>query len=160
MDQSGFTSMLSRHEPALRKYAMKLTGDYDDANDLYQDTCLRGWSFLHQFKEGTNEAAWLSVIMRNSFINGFRKVRATPEMLDYNDVYYIATPIFSEKDKALSDRMTRALNGLSNEYRFLFTMSHVEGYTDEELAALASIPKGTVKSRLHRGKMYLQQVLG
>lgn len=151
--------MLSRHEHTLRKYAMKLTGDYDDANDLYQDTCLRGWTFLHQFKEGTNEVGWLSVIMRNSFINGFRRVRATPEMLSYNDVYYIANPIYNEKDKALDDRMTQALNGLCKEYRFLFTMSHVEGYTDEELAALARIPKGTVKSRIHRGKKYLQQVL-
>lgn len=138
---------------------MKLTKDYDDANDLYQDTCLRGWIFIDQFSEGTNEMAWLGTIMRNNFINNFRKVRATPEMVSYQEVPYLSHPAVKEQDRALSDRMTAALNELSKEYRFLFTMAHVEEFTYDELAALANIPKGTVRSRLHRGKMYLQQIL-
>jgi RNA polymerase sigma-70 factor (ECF subfamily) len=162
MDQSlqaRFSAMVTRHEKPLRNYAMKLTNDYDEANDLFQDTCLLGWRFLHHFQEGTNEVGWMSVIMRNQFKNGLRKKRVMPEMIPYEDVYFTARPLRENRDQALSDRMIGALNGLSLDSRLMFALATVEDYSYIELAKMFDLPRGTVASRLMKTRRDLHNSL-
>ena len=158
--QPRFTKMISRHEESLRSYAMKLTGDCDDANDLFQDTCLNGWRFLNSFQEGSNERAWLGVIMRNAFINGFRRIRKTPEMVGYEDVYFIAQPLTDSRERELSDEVLQALGCLDKTSRTLFVMDVLGEYNYFELGKVFNIPRGTVASRLRRSRQALRSALG
>ena len=159
MNQSQFASMIARREQALRRYAIKLTGDYDDANDLFQDTCLNAWRFIHQFEVGSHELGWLVRIMKNAFINGFRRVRATPEMVGYDDVYLTANPLEESRERQLSDEVLEALGCLDKTSRTLFMLDVLGGYNYFELAKVFNIPRGTVASRLRRTREALRMEL-
>jgi len=154
---------------AVYTFAYRLTSDASQADDLTQDTYLRAWRFIHRYDENTNAKAWLFRICRNAFINDYRSKVRQPYKVNYEDivVYHnedepVAQNYFGLHEelggKLIGDEVTMALNTLRPEFR-LVVLLDLEDFTYEEIAAIASIPIGTVRSRLHRARNILAQTL-
>lgn len=159
------------HMDAMYNFAFRLTNDEDDANDLLQDTCLKAFRFISSFEKGTNAKAWLFRILKNSFINDYRKKSKEPNKVDYQDV---ETTYNSDEDgeitlthdlraesvqEMIGDEIATALNSLQVDFRTVIILCDVEGFTYEEMAKILDIPIGTVRSRLHRARMLLKEKL-
>ncbi|MEI7802117.1 MAG: sigma-70 family RNA polymerase sigma factor [Bacteroidota bacterium] len=155
---------------ALYNFAYHLTFNEDDANDLVQDTFLKSYRFINSYERGTNAKAWLFKILKNSFINEYRKKVRTPREVDYED--YIA---YQDSDEAtgigsldmrsnlfqnmMGDEITGAINSLPADFRTVILLCDVEDFTYEEIAKIVDIPVGTVRSRLHRARNMLKEKL-
>lgn len=155
---------------SMYNFAFRLTYDEDDAKDLVQETYLKAYRFINSFQRGTNAKAWLFRILKNSFINDFRKKSKEPPKLDYQEVesYYnsddINKPITTDlRVEALrdmiGDEVSTALNALAVDFRTVIILCDLEGFTYEEMAKILDIPIGTVRSRLHRARNLLKQKL-
>lgn len=159
------------HIHSLYNAAYRFTMDEDDANDLVQDTYLKAFRFINSFQQGTNAKAWLFRILRNSFINDYRKKRKEPAKVDYQEVetYYnseeaeadnITTDLRVETlQEMIGDEVANALNSLAVDFRTVIILADIEGFTYEEMAKILNIPIGTVRSRLHRARNLLKDKL-
>jgi len=163
---SEFEKIALPHKNLLYNYALRLTGNYDDADDLLQETLFKAYRFFDKFEAGTNIKAWLYRIMKNSFINEYRKNVKEPDKIDYEDVqnFYenikaneVKTEHFEEDVYAnmLDDTINNALSSLPEDFRTVIILSDIEGYTYDEIADFIDIPVGTVRSRLHRARKML-----
>lgn len=154
----------------LYNFAYRLTLDEDDANDLVQDTFLKAYRFFESYEQGTNAKAWLFRILKNSFINDYRKKSKEPNKVDYQEVetYYnsedVNEPITSDlrvdtvRD-LIGDEVASALNSLDVDFRTIIVLCDIEGFSYEEMAKILDIPIGTVRSRLHRARTILKENL-
>ncbi len=158
------------HMNLLHNYAYKITGNQLDADDLLQETFLRAFRFFDKFEKGTNCKAWLFRIMKNLFINKYRKNQKEPGKVDYGEIENFFDNIRSEKldstdlqekvfSNLLDDDMTNALNSLQDDFKTVVILCDLEGLSYEEIADFVQCPIGTVRSRLHRGRKMLQQKL-
>lgn len=158
------------HIDSMYNFAYRLTFEEDDAKDLVQDTYLKAFRFIDSFERGTNAKAWLFRILKNSFINDFRKKSKQPSKVDYNEVesYYnsedvdetITTDLRVETvQHMIGDEITNALNALDVDFRTVIILCDLEGFTYEEMAKILNIPIGTVRSRLHRARNLLKEKL-
>jgi RNA polymerase sigma-70 factor, ECF subfamily len=159
------------HEKQLYSAASRLTRNPADAEDLVQETYAKAYASFHQFTEGTNIRAWLNRILRNTFINAYRKrmrepllatggiedwqlERAQPEMADGTR---------SAEDLALERlpdaRLTDAFRQLPRDFRVAIYLADIEGFAYREIADIMRCPVGTVMSRLHRGRGRLRDLL-
>ena len=165
-----FDTEFMPHVDSMYNFAYRLTFDEDDAKDLVQDTYLKAFRFINSFERGTNAKAWLFRILKNSFINEFRKKSKQPAKVDYNEVesYYnsddagenITTDLRVETvQHMIGDEITGALNALPVDFRTVIILSDLEGFTYEEMAKILDIPIGTVRSRLHRARNMLREKL-
>jgi RNA polymerase sigma-70 factor (ECF subfamily) len=158
------------HINAMYNFGYRLTLDRDDAKDLVQDTYLKAYRFIESFQKGTNAKAWLFRILKNSFINDYRKKTKEPSKVDYQEVetYYNSeefdrqiTPdlrVESLKDM-IGDEISNALNSLDVDFRTVIILCDLEGFKYEEMAKILDIPIGTVRSRLHRARNLLKEKL-
>lgn len=158
------------HIDAMYNFAYRLTLEEDDAKDLVQDTYLKAYRFVNSFQKGTNAKAWLYRILKNSFINDFRKKSKEPSKLDYQEVenFYnsenvdekqtVDLRIDTVKDM-IGDEVSNALNSLAIDFRTVIILCDLEGFTYEEMAKILDIPIGTVRSRLHRARNLLKEKL-
>ncbi|MEP0710835.1 sigma-70 family RNA polymerase sigma factor [Algoriphagus sp.] len=158
------------HIDSMYNFGYRLTFDGDDAKDLVQDTYLKAYRFINSFEQGTNAKAWLFRILKNSFINEYRKKSKQPTKVDYqevetyynsDDVHYQSTSDLraeSVKDM-LGDEISNALNSLAVDFRTVIILCDLEGFTYEEMAKIHDIPIGTVRSRLHRARNLLKEKL-
>ncbi len=158
------------HMGALYNFALRMTSSPDDAHDLVQDTYLKAWRFFDQFERGTNCKAWLFRILKNTYINRYRKESREPDTVDFEDVqefYNTIRPVGSESTdleerlyrNLLDDEVTAALAALPEDFRTVLILCDIEGFTYEEIAEFIDTPIGTVRSRLHRGRKLLQKRL-
>ncbi|MDD5361552.1 MAG: sigma-70 family RNA polymerase sigma factor [Ignavibacteria bacterium] len=158
------------HIGLLYNYAYKMTGNSDDADDLLQETYLRAYRFFHKFEKGTNCKAWLFRIMKNLFINNYRKTQKTPGQVDYDEIENFFETIKSDRldtadlqekvfNNLLDDEVTRALNSLQDDFKTVIILCDLEGLSYEEIADFVQCPIGTVRSRLHRARKLLAQKL-
>ena len=165
-----FVQEFMPHVNSMYNFAYRLTFDEDDAKDLVQDTYLKAFRFINSFEQGTNAKAWLFRILKNSFINEFRKKSKQPAKVDYNEVesYYnsddidenITTDLRVETvQHMIGDEITSALNGIPVDFRTVIILSDLEGFTYEEMSKILDIPIGTVRSRLHRARNMLKDKL-
>jgi len=154
------------HMDALYNFALKMTGDSDDANDLIQDTYLKAFRFWDKFEKGTNCKAWLFRIMKNTFINTYRKVTKEPGKVDYEEIenfYENIKPSSTDSahlekdiyDNLLDDELSSAISSLPEDFRTVVILCDIEGYTYDEIADFVDCPVGTVRSRLHRARKML-----
>ncbi len=160
------------HMDALYNFALKMTGDQDVAEDLVQDTYLKAFRFFDKFEKGTNCKAWLFRILKNSYINDYRKSVKEPEKVDYDDIqnFYenikateVKTTHVAQDDfnSLLDDEVTRSISQLPEDFRTVIILSDIEGFSYEEIAEFIDCPIGTVRSRLHRArKMLYTQLYG
>ncbi len=158
------------HMKILFNYALRMSGDQLEADDLVQDTYMRAFRFFHKFERGTNCKAWLFRIMKNCYINKYRKNKKEPSKVDYEDVqnFYdsIRDDVVDPNDlehkvfsNLLDDEMMNALNSLQDDYKTVVILCDLEGLSYEEIAEFLDVPIGTVRSRLHRGRKILQKKL-
>ena len=154
------------HMNALYNYALKMTGDPDQADDIVQETYLKAFRFFDKFEKGTNCKAWLFRILKNSFINDYRKQVKEPDKLDYEDIEnfyenikasdvrsdHLARDVFG---RLLDDEITEAISSLPEDFRTVIILSDIEGFTYEEISDFVDCPIGTVRSRLHRARKML-----
>ena len=167
---SVFDKELMPHVDSMYNFAYRLAFDEDDAKDLVQDTYLKAFRFINSFERGTNAKAWLFRILKNSFINEYRKKSKQPAKVDYNEVasYYNSrlrrdegmTDLRLETvQHMIGDEITGALNALPVDFRTVIILGDLEGFTYEEMAKILDIPIGTVRSRLHRARNMLRERL-
>jgi len=154
------------HMDILYNYALRMTGNADDARDLLQETFLKAYRFWDKYEKGTNVRAWLFRIMKNTYINLYRKAVKEPDTVDYNDIQNFYNVIRENSTDAndlqeklfghlLDDDVTKALESLPEEFRTVVILCDIEGLTYEEIAEFVECPVGTVRSRLHRGRKLL-----
>jgi RNA polymerase sigma-70 factor (ECF subfamily) len=165
-----FNGEFMPHIHSMYNFAYRLTLERDDAKDLVQDTYLKAYRFIESFQKGTNAKAWLFRILKNSFINDYRKKSKEPNKVDYQEVeaYYNSeeverqiTPdlrVESLKDM-IGDEISNALNALDVDFRTVIILCDLEGFKYEEMAKILDIPIGTVRSRLHRARNLLKDKL-
>ena len=165
-----FDNEFMPHIHSMYNFGYRLTLDRDDAKDLVQDTYLKAYRFIESFQKGTNAKAWLFRILKNSFINDYRKKSKEPSKVDYQEVetYYNSeevdrqiTPdlrVESLKDM-IGDEISNALNALDVDFRTVIILCDLEGFKYEEMAKILDIPIGTVRSRLHRARALLKEKL-
>ena len=168
--QKEFEAEALPHMDLLYNFALRTAGNADDAQDLLQDTYLKAFRFWDKYEKGTNIRAWLFRIMKNSYINRYRKVKREPDKVDYDDVENYYDSIRDEsKDTTdlqqkmfgglLGDEVTVALQRLPVDFRTVVILCDIEELTYEEIADFLNCPIGTVRSRLHRGRKMLQTEL-
>ncbi len=154
------------HMDALYNFALRMTGDSDDANDLVQDTYLKAFRFFDKFEKGTNIKAWLFRIMKNTFINTYRKKSKEPAQIDYEEVekfYENVKPSSTDSahlekeiyDNLLDDEITTSIASLPEDFKTVIILADIEGFTYDEIADFVDVPVGTVRSRLHRARKML-----
>ena len=159
------------HIDSMYNFAFRLTNDEDDSNDLVQDTYMKAFRFVNSFQEGTNAKAWLFRILKNSFINDYRKKSKEPSKVDYQEVETVYNSTEDAEFESTSDlrieavqdligdEVAMALNGLPVDFRTVIILCDIEGFTYEEMAKILDIPIGTVRSRLHRARNLLKEKL-
>ena len=155
------------HTNLLYNYALRMTNNPADAQDLLQETLLKAYRFWDRYERGTNIRAWLFRILKNSYINRYRKATREPETVDYDEVQNFYTSVRDTATDAnnlqenlfknlLDDDITKAIADLPEEFRTVVILSDIEGLTYEEIADFVDVPLGTVRSRLHRGRKILR----
>ena len=146
------------HLPALYRMARQLVGA-EAADDLIQETYLRAWRYFETFDSATNCRAWLFRILRNVWINRWRKNRLELPLAGEEQV----EAYYDWEDEFLRDEMSaeveRALSELPAEYRLAILLADVEEFTYEEIARVTECPIGTVMSRLNRGRKMLARLI-
>ena len=152
------------HLNALYNFAMYLTHNPSEAEDLVQETYLRAFRFSHRFEPGTHLRAWLFQILRNTFLT-FYRLRERESAVAEDGVPDWEVPMFhdapEDTGRALEAHtdLERAMRRLPEEFRTVLLLAEVEGMPLEEVARVMSCPVGTVKSRIFRAKERLRGLL-
>jgi RNA polymerase sigma-70 factor (ECF subfamily) len=169
-----FTSDAMQYVPQLFSTALRMTRNRSDAEDLVQETYIKGWRSFHTFQEGTNLRAWLFRIMTNTYINKYnaKKRKGTEVELDDVEELFLYKRLGSIDQSQLSssaedqmldlftdDEVKNALESLPEDFRIPVLLSDVDGFAYKEIAEMLEIPIGTVMSRLHRGRKAMQKML-
>ncbi len=154
-----FTELLTGHTSPLKAFAMKLTRNPAAAEDLTQDTMLKAFVNAEKFQTGTNIKAWLYTIMRNIFINNYRRAMKSGIFNDpTDDQYFINSSSLTHRNEGESNLVMKeievAMKGLNEKLRVPFMMSY-RGYKYDEIAKELQIPLGTVKVRIHNARKVL-----
>jgi len=163
MTATEFTHSIDKLTSSLKPFALKLTKDMDDANDLLQETLLKAFVNREKFKTGTNLKAWLYTIMKNTFITNYQRMVRRGTFVDTTDnLHYInssssITQSLAYSDFALED-MNREIDNLDDAYKTPFRM-HFRGFKYYEIAERLEIPIGTVKNRIHIARKQLKKKL-
>ena len=152
MSTIDFSTEISQLEHVLTNFALKLTRNMEDAKDLYQETAYRALVNQDKFRVGTNIKAWMFTIMRNIFINNYRKKVKKNTILDATDnQYYLNSggpTILNDADSSIMMKeLTEIVNRLEDNTRVPFLM-HYYGYKYQEIADQLDLPLGTIKSRI------------
>jgi RNA polymerase sigma-70 factor (ECF subfamily) len=155
-----FQTNLLRLQSNLLNFAYMLTSNRDDAYDLLQDTTLKALDNEEKFATNTNFKGWVFTIMRNIFINNYRRgVRAATTVDTTDNLYHLnlsqESGLEAPEESLHAGEITRAIDAFPDEYRIPFTM-HVEGYKYQEIAEHMHLPLGTVKSRIFFARKKLQ----
>jgi len=163
MSTAEFGVILDNQNDFLKQLALKLTKQLDDAEDLMQDTYYKALKNQDKYEQGTNLKGWLYTIMRNTFINNYRKKKVQNTFVDETDNnYFIDQGINNRVDHA--DRnvdqeyIMRQIDTIEKNYVEAFMM-HYNGYKYEEIAEILDIPLGTVKSRIFLARKKMMEKL-
>jgi RNA polymerase sigma-70 factor, ECF subfamily len=163
MTANEFTSSIIGLKGNLQKYALSLTMDRDNALDLLQDTFLKAIQNQDKFVDATNLKAWIFTIMKNTFINNYRRKMRENTMIDgTQELYFINLPSdkgsISPDSSYAEDEIHKAIEALHDDYRLPFRM-HMDGFKYEEIAENLNLKLGTVKSRIFFARQKLMSVL-
>ena len=172
--RGGFEDEALPHLDAVYRFALRLSGSADEAEDLVQETFLRAFRSWDQYTQGTKAKSWLFTICRNVFLRKRERVQRHDEIVSesagrtgpgptpVNPVWVSVLGVDPESDffeSIVDDRIVEAISDLPEEYRTAVVLSDLEGLPYAEIAELMEVPVGTVKSRLFRGRRQLQKVL-
>jgi RNA polymerase sigma factor (sigma-70 family) len=163
MTKIQFNNALHNLRDKLYFYALRLTSDSERADDLLQETMLKVLTYRDKFKQNTNFKAWVYTIMKNTFINEYRRNLKTRNTFDdsNNDIHliYSKDKVYPAPDSFYcSKEIHNSIDALEDEYRIPFTM-FFEGYKYKEIAEKLDLPLGTVKSRIFFTRQKLKKSL-
>jgi RNA polymerase sigma-70 factor (ECF subfamily) len=171
-DPAEFERQALPYLESLYNTAYRLARNAEDAEDLVQETYLRAYRSFDRFTPGTNLKAWLFRILKNAFINEYRKRRAAPREEDFagiedafesrvdtDRVATIPNPEEQALARSMDEDVQRALADLPPDYRMAILLADLEGFSYKEIAEILEIPIGTVMSRLYRGRKLLEAEL-
>ncbi len=155
---------------ALKTFAFHLTYNEDDADDLVQETYMKAHRSIDNYIEGTNAKAWLFKILKNSYINEYRKRVKQPIQVNLEDVTSLKSSDESKNqtyedlreeifDYSMGDEVTMAMMSLPEEFREVILMCDIENFSYEEIAKTIDLPIGSVRSRLFRARNMLKEKL-
>jgi len=159
------------HIDPLKTFAFHLTYNDEDADDLVQETYMKAHRFIKKYHEGTNAKAWLFKILKNAYINEYRKKSKRPTKVDLEDYVNYGEESVDDKgsgyldlreeifDNMMGDEVTIAINALPIDFRTVILLCDIEGFTYEEISAIIDVPIGTVRSRLFRARNMLKNKL-
>lgn len=159
-----FNSRILGEKQSLKNFALSLTHNSDDALDLLQDTYLKAITYREKFEESTNLKAWLFTIMKNTFINSYRRAVKTRAIIQANADLAMARAFknnhqdITESRLAAKDIISKIEN-LDDQYKIPFTR-YYNGYKYEEIAEEMQLPLGTVKSRIFLARKQLMNTIG
>lgn len=146
----------------LKPFAMKLTRNFEESEDLVQETMLRAFSNFNKFQEGTNLKAWLFTIMKNIFINNYRKRQKQSNTIEISDGIFPLNVAYNSinlgENLFIKEDIQKAMKILPAEFRIPFLM-HFKGYKYQEISDELNIPLGTVKSRIFFARRELKDLL-
>jgi len=162
-----FEKELFPHIDALHTFAYHLCYDQELANDLVQDTYLKAYRFIDRYEEGTNAKAWLFKILKNAYINLYRKKSKRPTQVDFEEIstYHDGdseefSGYFDLREEMfegmMGDEVTQAINSLPDDFKTVILLCDIEGFTYEEISKIIDVPIGTVRSRLFRARNVLK----
>ena len=152
-------AMLVDQMDSLRKFALRLSGNPADAEDLLQSTVLRALEKKHMFQEGTNLLKWTSKIMFNLFVSQYRRKTKFETQYDPESFIERESVEASQETNLEIARVNEAMKQLSSDHRQILILVCVKGMKYEEVAAALEIPVGTVRSRLARARENLQAIM-
>jgi RNA polymerase sigma factor (sigma-70 family) len=160
MSTPEFNTLVVKNEAYLQPFAFSLTKDTEAAKDLLQETMFKALSNKEKFNVGTNLKAWMYTIMRNIFINNYRKVSKHQTLIDHSPSEYklnnnYATSRFEAERKVISSELNEALDKLPAIFKNPF-MLFVDGYHYNEISDILGEPLGTIKSRIHFARKLLK----
>ena len=169
-----FTTDAMQYAPQLFATALRMTRNGAEAEDLVQETFLKGWRGFESYQQGTNLRAWLFRIMTNTFINKYNSQQRRPQETELDEVEELylfrrmgafdqSKMTHSAEDQMLElftdDEVKNAIEELPETFRIPVLLSDVEGFSYKEIAEMLDVPIGTVMSRLHRGRKAMQKML-
>jgi RNA polymerase sigma-70 factor (ECF subfamily) len=169
-----FTDDAMQYAPQLFATALRMTRNKADAEDLVQETFLKGWRAYDSYQQGTNLRAWLFRIMTNTFINKYNSQQRRPQETELDEVEELflfrrmgafdqSKMNQSAEDQMLElftdDEVKNSIESLPETFRIPVLLSDLEGFSYKEIAEMLEVPIGTVMSRLHRGRKAMQKML-
>ena len=172
-NRARFEEEALKHLDALYRTALRMTRNPSDAEDLVQDALVRAYRFYDRFEQGTNFRAWLFKILTNTYINSYRRKQGRPpeSSLEDTEEFFLYNQLSGDSgervndvegtvlDSLGADAIQRAIDQLPPQFRTTVQLSDVEGLSYAEIAEATGVAKGTVMSRLFRGRRQLQRAL-
>jgi RNA polymerase sigma factor (sigma-70 family) len=152
-----FNSLVLNNSEGLKPFAVSLTRDQEAANDLCQETLYKAFAYRHRYEPGTNIKAWLYTIMRNIFINDYRRNSRKKIVMD--NVKHAQAPYAPSSEIGLRlKEINNAIHRLPAIFKTACLL-YLQGYKYHEIAFALNEPLGTIKSRIHFAKKLLQKQL-
>jgi len=167
-----FDAQTMPYVDALYNTAYRMTGNSQDAEDLVQETFYKAYKYYDKFEEGTNLKAWLFKILKNTFINNYRKKKLEPRSVDFAEIEESLEKLLREEagrrqfdpeeeylDSVMDEGVKKALDSLPHDYKMVVILADLEDFSYKEIAEILDCPVGTVMSRLYRGRKLLERAL-
>jgi RNA polymerase sigma-70 factor (ECF subfamily) len=170
-ERNAFDDLIRRYEKKVYNFAFRLSGNYDEANDVASETFVRVYNALHNFRGDSSFITWLFRITTNVYLDERKRKRARPyesldEMIELDETTVVRqiedpspTPAESLEKQESGDMLQQAINSLPEYQRMMIVMYHTENRSYEEIAEVLDLPIGTVKSRLNRARLSLREKL-
>jgi RNA polymerase sigma-70 factor (ECF subfamily) len=167
-----FSSGELPYRDQLYRTALRMTRSVPETEDLLQETYLKAFRYYSGFEEGTNFKAWLFRIMKNNFINGYRKKKIRPQHVELDEHRDSGEKLWEAGSEVVQDgpetgvlseemdeEVARALNALPHDYKMAVLLVDIQGHSYKDVADLLAVPVGTVMSRLYRGRAKIERAL-
>lgn len=159
--QNTYEELLSGSLNSMYHLGYQLTQNTEETKDLVQEASLRAYRFFDKYEQGTNFKAWILTILRNTFINNYRKKVRQPHKVNYDEVEsYVPAPEMSTfEEEVFSEDLSSHIESLPEEMRSVINLYYVEQLSYKEIAKVMDCPLGTVMSRLYMSKQLLKKKL-
>jgi RNA polymerase sigma-70 factor, ECF subfamily len=169
-ERPDFETAAMPYVDALYNTAYRMSRNAQDAEDLVQETYLKAYKYFDKFEQGTNLKAWLFKILKNTFINTYRKRQLQPPQSDFADIEesfesqvseeasrQIRSPEEELLENVLDEDVQAAVDRLPPDFKMVVILADLEGFSYKEISEILEVPVGTVMSRLYRGRKLMEE---